>query len=57
MLNLGDDANRSHSDRCHPLTGRKARATQLSFTGEGLQNDQNTGTALRDANTTRRAFS
>ena len=36
---------------------REARATQRRFTGLGLQKDQRTSTALRDANTIRRTFS
>ena len=50
---------------CQPLTfrpmpapkDREARATQRRFTGLGLQKDQRTSTALRDANTIRRTFS
>ena len=32
-LNFGDNVNHSHSDRCQPLTDRRARVTQRSVTG------------------------
>ena len=31
MLNFGDNAHHSHSDRCQPLTDREARATRCSL--------------------------
>ena len=55
-LNFGDNANQSHVNRCQPPTDRNTLATKRSCTGQGLQNDQNTGVALRDASTTRRLF-
>ena len=48
-LNFGDNASYSQSDRCQPLTDRKERAKQRTFTCWGLQNDKNTGINLRDA--------
>ena len=36
-LNFGDNANQSHSDRCQPLTDRKARATQRSTRVRGCR--------------------
>ena len=37
----------THIPTVQPLTDRKARATQRHYMGQGLQNDQNTGIALR----------
>ena len=53
-MNFGDNANQSHSNRYQPLTDRKERATQRSFTSRMTKIQAQ---LKRDSNPTRRTFS
>ena len=53
-MNFGDNANQSHSNRYQPLTDRKERATQRSFTRRMTKIQAQ---LKRDSNPTRRTFS